>query len=317
MNFRLGHLFADAALGLCRSGAVEISSVDLIGSHGQTIFHKGPGAESIGMPSTMQLGEPCVIAERTGVPVVADFRPRDMAAGGQGAPLVPLADYILLSSPRKSRCLLNLGGIANVTFLPRGCKLDELLAFDTGPGNAVMDSLAKIFSDGRERYDEGGKLALQGLADRPLLEELLAHPFFKLSPPKSTGGETFGESFARGLLERGRLQGLEDADIMMTAVSLTVRGVVDACRRHFPPQFSIDEVIVSGGGVHNQAIMNTLRKGFSSARVVLSTDLGLHADAKEAVAFAILANETICGHAGNVPSATGAARAVPLGKITP
>jgi anhydro-N-acetylmuramic acid kinase len=282
LNFHLGHLFADAALDLCRTVNVEISSVDLIGSHGQTVFHQGPGEEPGGMPSTMQLGEPCVIAERTGVAVVADFRPRDIAAGGQGAPLVPLADYILFSSPRKSRCLLNLGGIANVTFVPLGCKLDA-----------------------------------SGIADRPLLNELLTHPFFELSPPKSTGRGTFGESFAKVVIERGRVQGLKDADIMMTAVSLTVRGVVDACRKYYPQGFSIDEVIVSGGGVYNEALMSTLRKGLSPAQVVSSTDLGLHADAKEAVAFAVLANETICGHPGNVPSATGADRAVPLGKIVP
>jgi anhydro-N-acetylmuramic acid kinase len=317
LNFHLGHLFADAALDLCRTVNVEISSVDLIGSHGQTVFHQGPGEEPGGMPSTMQLGEPCVIAERTGVAVVADFRPRDIAAGGQGAPLVPLADYILFSSPRKSRCLLNLGGIANVTFLPLGCKLDGVLAFDTGPGNAVLDSLARIFSGGRDRFDEGGALAASGIADRPLLNELLTHPFFELSPPKSTGRGTFGESFAKVVIERGRVQGLKDADIMMTAVSLTVRGVVDACRKYYPQGFSIDEVIVSGGGVYNEALMSTLRKGLSPAQVVSSTDLGLHADAKEAVAFAVLANETICGHPGNVPSATGADRAVPLGKIVP
>jgi anhydro-N-acetylmuramic acid kinase len=317
LNFRLGGLFADAALGLCDSQKVDVSSVDLVGSHGQTIFHRGPGVKAGGIPSTLQLGEPCLIAERTGITVVADFRPRDVAAGGQGAPLVPLADYIIFASASKSRCLLNLGGIANVTLLHKGCGLGELLAFDTGPGNAVLDSLARIFSEGRESFDDGGVLALQGTADRTFLEKLLENPFFELAPPKSTGRDTFGEPFARQVLETGRALGLSDADIMKTAVSLTVRGVVDACRRFFPPGLPMDEVIVSGGGVHNVALMATLGKGFSGAQVVSSSDLGLDADAKEAVAFAVLANETVSGHAGNVPSATGASRAAVLGKIVP
>jgi len=317
LNFLLGGLFADAALELCGTAAVEISSVDLIGSHGQTIFHMGPGEDPGRFPSTLQLGEPCLIAERTGVTVVADFRPRDMAAGGQGAPLVPMADYVMFASRSKSRCMLNLGGIANVTFLPKGCDLGDVSAFDTGPGNAVLDSLAGIFSGGAIPFDDGGELAMKGTADGSLLDLLLEHPFFKLAPPKSTGRDTFGESFAKNLADEGRGLGLSDADIMMTAVSLTVRGVVDACRGHFPSELPIDEVIVSGGGVHNEALMTTLKKGLSGTRVVSLGDLGIDPDAKEAVAFAVLANETICGNAGNVPSATGAAKGVILGKIVP
>jgi anhydro-N-acetylmuramic acid kinase len=317
LNFRLGGLFADAALELCGSAAVEVSSVDLIGSHGQTIFHMGPGGAPGRFPSTLQIGEPCVIAERTGVTVVADFRPRDMAAGGQGAPLVPMADYIMFASQSKSRCMLNLGGVANVTFLPKGCDPGEVRAFDTGPGNAVLDSLAGVFSGGAIPLDDGGELAMKGAADGSLLDRLLGHPFFKLAPPKSTGRDTFGESFARNLADEGRGLGLSDADIMMTAVSLTVRGVVDACRDHFPSESPIDEVIVSGGGVHNEALMTSLKKGLGGNRVISVGDLGVDPDAKEAVAFAVLANETICGNAGNLPSATGAAGAVVLGKIVP
>jgi anhydro-N-acetylmuramic acid kinase len=317
LGFLLGHAFADAAAELCRDAEVPLDQVDLIGSHGQTVFHRGPGQPHGTLPCTLQIGEPCVIAERTGVTTVADFRPRDMAAGGQGAPLVPLVDHILFSSEDKSRCALNLGGIANVTFLPRGCSVDEVVAFDTGPGNMVLDTLAKIFSGGESSYDEKGVLGKKGKANKSLLEKLLTHPYFKMAPPKSTGRETFGEEYARQILEQAARLDMKEADIMKTAVSLTARAVSEACRTHHSMDAFFDEFVVSGGGVHNEALMKEIRREVKPAKVNISDEAGIPADAKEAVAFAVLANETLAGRAGNVPGATGAERPAVLGKIVP
>lgn len=317
LSFRLARVFADAAVEICGRVGADPSEVDLIGSHGQTVFHRPPGREPDATPCTLQLGEPCVIAERTGVTTVADFRPRDMAAGGQGAPLVPLVDYILFRSDEKSRCMLNLGGIANITWLPRGCAREEVLAFDTGPGNMVLDSLAHTFSGGERRFDEGGALALSGKPHGALLGKLLAHPYFKLAPPKSTGREEFGEKFAAKILRQGGRLGLSEAEIMATAVGLTTEAVALACREHLTSGAPADEVVASGGGVRNEALMNALRSSLAPARVVSSDDLGVPADAKEAVAFAVLANETVSGNPGNLTSVTGAERAAVLGKIVP
>jgi anhydro-N-acetylmuramic acid kinase len=317
LNFLLGHAFADAAIELCRKADVPLGGIDLIGSHGQTVFHRGPGEPEGSLPCTLQIGEPSVIAERTGVTTVADFRPRDMAAGGQGAPLVPVADYVLFSVPDKSRCTLNLGGIANVTFLPMDCSLDGVTAFDTGPGNMVLDAIATIYSGGEKSFDHAGQIAKKGRTKKALLEKLLAHPYFRMTPPKSTGREMFGYAYARQVLEQGALFGIKEQDIMRTAVTLTARTVGEACREHFPKGLRIDEVFVSGGGVHNETLMKEVRKELKPAIVKTSADAGVPPDAKEAVAFAVLANETIAGRAGNVPSVTGASRPVVLGKIVP
>lgn len=314
LNFLLGHAFADAAVELCRKAEIPLDEVDLIGSHGQTVFHHPPGQAQGPLPCTLQIGEPCVIAERTGVTTIADFRPRDMAAGGQGAPLVPLVDYILFSSDRKSRCALNLGGIANVTILPKSCSVDDVMAFDTGPGNMVLDELAKVFSGGEKSFDEGGILAKKGKSNKPLLEILLAHPYFKKRPPKSTGREMFGEHYARQILEHGARLEMKEADIMRTTAELTARAIGDACRSH---SGAFDEVVVSGGGVHNETLVKEIMKSLKPAKILISDRLGIPSDAKEAIAFALLANETLAGHAGNLPSVTGASGPVVLGKIVP
>jgi anhydro-N-acetylmuramic acid kinase len=240
-----------------------------------------------------------------------------MAAGGQGAPLVPLVDFFLFASKQKSRCTLNLGGIANVTFLPRGCALDEVIAFDTGPANMVLDALAKTFSGGRKQCDEAGALAKKGRSNKRLLEKLLTHPYFKMAPPKSTGREMFGEEYAGQVLEQGALLDMKEADIMRTVVSLTARAVADACGVHYSSGAAFDEILVSGGGVHNETLMQALKKELKPAKILISDKAGIPADAKEAVVFAMLANETLAGRAGNVPAATGASRAVVLGKIIP
>lgn len=279
-NFELGELFARAA-------ARMRSRYDLIGSHGQTAYHV-PGR------ATLQLGEPCVIAERTGRTVVADFRPRDIAAGGQGAPLVPFFDRAVFGGARR-RAILNVGGIANVTFT------DGRLAFDTGPGNCLIDEAVRRM--GRGVFDRGGRIAASGRVDLGLLDRWLRHPYFRRRPPKSTGRETFSWDFVGAAASR---------DVVATLTLLTARTIADAVGPR-----GVQEIVVSGGGVYNRTLMRHLERLLALARVVSSAALGLHPLAKEPAAFALLAAETIRGRAGNVPSATGAGRAVVLGKIVP
>ena len=310
LNFALGEVFADALMRLAKRNRIALGSIDLVGSHGQTVRHLPRGRRR----STLQLGEPSVIAERTGIPTVADFRPRDLAAGGQGAPLVPFADYFLFRDRRKARAVQNIGGIANVTFLAPGAAPEKIIAFDTGPGNMVMDRAAERATRGRRRFDSGGRLARRGRVDAALLAELMRHPYLRRRPPKSTGRETFGREFADALYDRAR-RGLAPADIVATATAWTAETIADAYRRFLPR--APDEVIISGGGARNPALVHLLAEAVAPARVRLSDELGVDADAKEAVAFAILAWATVRGRANNVPSATGARGEVVLGKIIP
>ena len=312
LNFALGEVFADALVHLARRSRIALGTIDLVGSHGQTVRHlpkrRRPGA-------TLQLGEPSVIAERTGILTVADFRPRDVAAGGQGAPLVPFADYFLFRDRRKARAVQNIGGIANVTYLAPRAGLAKLIAFDTGPGNMVIDRAAERASRGRARYDAGGRMAARGRVDAALLGEWMRHPYLKRRPPKSTGREAFGRAFADTLYDRARRRGMRPTDIVATVTAWTAESIADAYRRfllRFP-----DEVILSGGGARNATLRTRLAEAVAPARVRLSDEFGIDADAKEAVSFAILAWATVRGQANNVPSATGAARGVVLGKIVP
>jgi anhydro-N-acetylmuramic acid kinase len=315
-NAVLGELFADAALRLAEEAGVPPARVDLVGSHGQTVRHLPRGRRFRGrrIGSTLQIGDPCVIAERTGITTVADFRPRDMAAGGEGAPLVPYADLLLFGHPRRSRAVCNLGGIANVTYLPAGGGPDDVLAFDTGPGNMVMDGLVQRMTGGRQTFDAGGRRARAGRVHEDVLGDLLRHPFLRRRPPKSTGRETFGPAFVDDLLERGTARDLGEADLVATAAAFTVQAIARACGR-LPG--AVDEMILCGGGARNPALVAMLRDALAPAPVRLTDDLGLDADAKEAVAFALLAAATIRGRAGNLPAATGADRPVVLGTIVP
>lgn len=326
MNFVLGEVFASALRTVASRNRVPFDTLDLIGSHGQTVCHL-PQGKHFGkgvLRSTLQIGEPCVIAERTGVTTVADFRVRDVAAGGQGAPLVPYADFLLFRHPKKSRCIQNIGGIANVTYLPAACTLSEVVAFDTGPGNMVIDSLTQLVSRGKMRYDASGALAAKGRVNPRLLAELMRHRFLRRKPPKSTGREEFGRAFSERLYAHARKKRIPPQDILATATAFTAASIADAYERFLPR--SIDEVILSGGGAHNRTLVKMLqaeiaRRGGSTserpARVFLMDELDIRVDAKEAVSFAILARETIRGAAGNVPSATGARHPVVLGKIIP
>jgi anhydro-N-acetylmuramic acid kinase len=316
-DFVLGEVFADAVIKLCRKSGFSLSSIDLVGSHGQTIYHN-PRGKRYGrrtIRSTLQVGEPSVIAHRTGITTVADFRPGDMTAGGEGAPLVPYADYVLLRHNRLSRAVQNIGGIANVTFLPRGCKRDDIIAFDTGPGNMVIDGIVRLASGGRKRFDSGGKIAARGTVDKKLLNEMLRHPFLRKRPPKSTGREEFGLAFAERIYKRAAKRGLADSDIVATVTAFTAGSIARAYHKFLPAM--PDEVILCGGGSHNNTLVEMLQSELPDAKMLSTDDFGIGVDAKEAVSFAVLAWATINGLTNNVPSATGADRLVVLGKIIP
>ncbi len=312
----LGECYAAAVLALLREARVPASGVDAIGSHGQTVRHV-PRHHGGGQAMSLQIGSASVLAERTGIPVVSNFRTRDTAAGGEGAPLVPLVDWWLFRSPEESRVLLNLGGVANLTYVPKRAALEDVLAFDTGPGNAVVDALVSLQSSGGETLDRDGARAARGTANAALLEELLADPYFELPPPRSTGREHFGAPYALALADLARGIGLEPDDVIATATQLTVAAIAASVRRFVAPRGPVDAVYVSGGGVRNETLMQSLVKALAPARVRPLTALGFEPDAKEALAFALLAHRTLWGVPGNVTGATGATHPVVLGNITP
>jgi anhydro-N-acetylmuramic acid kinase len=316
-NFVLGEVFADAVIRLCSKSDIALDTIDLIGSHGQTIYHnpKGNRYSKSRICSTLQIGEPSVIAERTGITTVADFRPRDMAADGEGAPLVPYADYILFGHKKLSRAVQNIGGIANVTFIPRSCKQDDIIAFDTGPGNMVIDGIIRFISSERRRFDSGGKTAAQGVVNKGLLNEMLRHPFLKRRPPKSTGREEFGISFAEKIFKKAVEKGMADRDMAATVTAFTAKSIAQAYHRFLP--VLPDEIILCGGGSRNNTLVEMLQDELTNAKMRTTDDFGINVDAKEAVSFAILAWATIKGLTNNIPIVTGAERPVIMGKIIP
>ncbi len=303
----LGEAFARAALEVCVAAGVRIDDVDLIGSHGQTAVHHPRSGGHIG--ATLQIGEAAVIAERTGCPVVSDFRVRDVAAGGEGAPLVPLVDHLLFRKPGVRRAMQNIGGIANVTLVCE--RLDDLVAFDNAPGNMPLDAVARAASGGAEAFDAGGQRAARGRIDAALLAELHEHPYLSRPLPKSTGRETFGKDFIYPLLARfgDRLD-----DLLATLTRFVAEAIARSYRELLPAM--PDEVYVSGGGALNPVLMRHLAELLAPLPVATSASLGVDPEAKEAIAFAVLANETVFGHAGNVPRVTGAAGPRVLGKIS-
>ncbi len=315
LNFYLGEMFAEAAAVVASKAGIQLSEIDLIGSHGQTIRHLPREADFLGrkIASTWQIGEPSVIAKRTGVVTVADFRPADMAVGGQGAPLVPIFDYLIFRSKDLSRGLLNIGGIANLTILPKSCSIDEVIAFDTGPGNMLIDYLCRKHYN--MPYDENGRIAATGKIRAEILALLLEDGYFMTAPPKSTGREYFGGDFLAHFEEFGRTFSLPTNDLIATATALTVQSIRQSYQRFLMAKTPIDQLIVSGGGSRNPVMMIQLREAFGEVAVHTSDDFGIPSAAKEAICFAVLANETVCGGYGNVPSATGAEKATVLGKI--
>ena len=297
LNYQLAELYAKAVLRAVR----RYGPIELIGCHGQTVYHEGGVC-------TLQLGEPAILAERTGVPVVSNFRARDIAAGGQGAPLVPMVDYLLFRHPTRRRILLNIGGIANITVIPPAARPEDVIAFDTGPGNMVIDALAAACSNGKLTCDRGGKIAASGSVNAPLLADLLADPYYRRKPPKSAGREQYGTEF----VDRMKKSGASLRDLVTTATVLTAATIAIG----IGPKPSGD-LIVSGGGVHNPQIMAHLAGFLPGMAISTTTDHGVDADAKEAIAFAVLAWLTWKRKPGNLPSATGARHPVVLGSITP
>ena len=319
LHFLLGERFAEAARAVAGVAGMPMERVDLIGSHGQTILHlPEPVPEGdLALRATLQIGEPSVIAERTGVTTVADFRPRDIAAGGQGAPLTPYFHYLLLRHPAQGRAALNVGGIANMTYVPPGAGPEAVVAFDTGPGNMVIDGLVERITGGARTMDLGGERARRGRAHAELLDALLADPYFSQAPPKTTGRERFGGAYIDALLCRARALGLSDDDLIATATALTARSVGDAVRNFLGTRAPLAEIVVGGGGARNLALLDALARELPGAKISTFDAHGVPAEALEAVIFAALARLTILNVPNNIPSATGARHPVVLGKIVP
>lgn len=313
LNFLLAQLYAEAVRKVCRKARVSLSRIDLIGSHGQTIQHLPDPQRMFGrtVRATLQIGDPSVLATLTGITTVGDFRVADMAMGGQGAPLVPYFDWLAFRSRLKNRILLNIGGIANITVLPKNCAPEDVVAFDTGPGNILVDALMQQLH--RKPFDRDGAVALRGVVNPDLLRWLVRHPYLKRRPPKSTGREMFGEGFVDQIIRRSR--GISKREVIATASHFTAHAVYDACQRFLPRRFAVDELIVSGGGARNRFFLRQLAVLFPETNVITVDTLGVPADAKEAICFAILANETMAGHAANMPRVTGAKRRAVLGKV--
>ncbi len=315
----LGELFAEAALHVAQQAGVSLVDVDLIGSHGQTIHHlpapRQEGAHVV--RSSLQIGEPAVIAERTGVTTIADFRPRDLAAGGEGAPLTPIVHHALFAHPDRGRVILNLGGIANITILPAGADASSVTGFDTGPGNVLLDEFVRAADLSPLGYDEGGRLAAAGQVQPDLLQDLLRHPFIRRRPPKSTGRETFGPAFVQDLHARLRAAGVVALDGLATLAAFTVEAVVLNLREFVFANTKVQEVVATGGGARNACLMRRLSETLPECAVTSSDALGFPGRALEAVAFAWLAYLTATGQPGNLPAVTGARGACILGAIVP
>lgn len=319
LNVLLGGLYADAVIAAEKKFRVK---TDLVGCHGQTLYHQGERKVFLGrrVAATWQTGEAAIVAARVGAPVVSDFRPADMAVGGKGAPLVPYLDFLVFRDPRVGRIVQNIGGIANLTVLPAGAGASHVFAFDTGPGNMVIDAvMQKLFG---QPFDRGGKLAAAGNVIEPVVERILKHEFFRKKPPRTAGREEFGREFVRDFVHQcGRRR---KQDVVATATALTARSIGDSVRRFVIRRLSsagtnpFREMILSGGGAKNATLVGMLAEELSPLGVRLrhSDELGIPSEAKEAVAFAVLAYETWNRRPANVPSATGAKRAAILGKIS-
>lgn len=314
LHFELGELFAQAALRVIEAAGMQLSDVALIGSHGQNFWHNVTLQGQV--TATLQLGEAAIIAERTGITTLCNFRPRDVAAGGQGAPLTAYIDWLLLRHPEHWRAVQNIGGIANVTFLPPLADTEsQPLAFDTGPGNALIDSAVYILSDGKRSFDRHGLLARAGKVDQQWVKMRLSHPFMTRRPPKSTGRETFGYDMAEKLVKNAQQRGMSVQDIVASITAVTVQSIELAYKRYAPQP--VAEVILGGGGRHNPAIVAGLREALAPAKVLTHEDIGIDSDRKEALVFAVLAYETWHNRPGTLPALTGAKHAAVLGQITP
>jgi anhydro-N-acetylmuramic acid kinase len=311
LDVALGARFAEAALGVCRAAGVDMEAVDAVASHGQTVAHHPE------LRATLQIGDPSLIAERTGRTTVADFRPRDVAAGGEGAPLAPFFHYAAFSDAREGRVALNLGGIANVTWLPAGAGPDDVIAFDVGPANALIDGVVRLLSEGREAMDRGGARALRGRVDAGLLARLLDDPFLARRPPKSTGRERYGTAEAEALVREWRVRGREADDLVATLAAFTVEAVRRACTELLGPGARVERLLVGGGGAENPALLRGLAAALPAAAVEPFDAAGVPARAAEAMAFSLLGRNALLGIPNHLPRCTGARRAAVLGELVP
>lgn len=320
MNFLLGELYAKAVFSVVKKAGLTISDIDFVGSHGQTIYHH-PGVctgkgDTFGY--TVQIGEGAVIAARTGVPCVSDFRVADMAVGGQGAPLVPFTEYLLYRRENQTVLLQNIGGIGNITVLPAGGSIEDVYAFDTGPGNMIMDGLMSQFTFGSQSFDEGGKIAGAGIVNIELLSEMCSNHYFLVEPPKSTGRELFGKEYCTCLYHKIRERNICMEDAIATAAEFTAWSIEDSYKRFIMPKDPADQLLIGGGGSYNKTLVKRIKNRMEpwGVQVLIQEEIGRSSDAKEAVAFAILADCTMAGKYNNLPSVTGAKKSVVMGKIS-
>ena len=316
MNALLGQLYMEACTRLCRVAGIPFEKVDLIGSHGQTVYHQPQKERYLGreVATTYQIGDVSILCEEIGAPVVSDFRVRDMAAGGQGAPLVPYTEYLLYRKKDEDVALQNIGGMGNVTFLPGGGQMAQLIAFDTGPGNVLIAAVVADMTDGKVRYDDGGRMAAEGHVSKELLRWLMDDGYLRQAPPKTTGREKYDLSYQQKLYQKANSLGVMEYDLLATVTRYTAETIAYALRNHLPrlPQV----LVLGGGGSYNQTLVSQIRELLPEVQVVCNEELGWNGDAKEAVAFAILANETIHEQCNNAPAATGALHPVIMGKIS-
>ena len=320
MNFLMGEIYAQAVVSVVEKAGLTLADIDLIGSHGQTIWHAPEPCDKDGFPVvfTVQIGEGSVIAARTGVPTVSDFRVADLAVGGQGAPLVPFSEYLLYRRSGKTILLQNIGGIGNMTVLPGDEGPEAVYAFDTGPGNMIIDAVVSALTGGEKTYDAGGAMAAQGKVDQNLLAVLQQDPYYTMPLPKTTGRERFGLQYVGKILDYGREHSLSDADLLATVTDLTAWSITDAYGRYVLPRRQATELVVGGGGSFNATLLGFLRERFApyGVKVLTQEDLGWSSDAKEAVAFAIMADRCVREKPNVLPSVTGARQAAIMGKIS-
>jgi anhydro-N-acetylmuramic acid kinase len=317
MNFELGERFAAAAMDAVAGAGLTMDQLDLISSHGQTIWHipeVNPAQPEL-VRSTLQIGDLSILAKRTGKPVVGDYRTADMAVGGQGAPLTPYGDLILFRDEQKGRIVQNIGGIGNCAAWPAGAQPEQVIAFDTGPGNMLIDQAVLELSGGERSYDADGAWGAQGQVHLTLLEAMLSHPYFAAPPVKTTGRELFGKAYATAWLERMRADGLQAADMIATFTAFTAHSIARSYKDFVLPHYEIHEVIVSGGGAHNRTLLNMLSEQLPEQRIITSDELGVSGDAKEAICFAVFGNNMLHGVPNHLPAATGASRLTVMGKL--
>src|SRR5699024_3787720 len=311
LNFKLGYLFSESVFEVCNKANIEISDINFIGSHGQTVYHI-PLSDEHSIASTLQIGEPSIIAHETNKTVVSNFRPMDMASGGEGAPLIPYVDWLLFNNNKQGRIMQNIGGIGNCTVLEKNASTDSILAFDTGPGNMIIDSLCRKLYN--KPYDENGNIAKTGQVHSNIVFELMEDMYFKTSPPKTTGREKFGEYFVENFIHK--YSHVEKKDLITRVTYFTAYSISTAYQQYVFPYYDISEIIVSGGGANNTTLISMIKQLLPDKFVTTLDRYEITTDEKEAVGFALLANETLHQKKTNVPYSTGAKKLVILGQIT-